>query len=235
MFTKMPGRKVSEKVAFCICCMFLFFLTGCENAREPALNEIPEKTEYTGTIIAVGDSLTAGYGLAEEEAYPALLEEKLRDDGYNYKVINAGISGETSSGALSRIKWILAQKPDIVILETGANDGMRGINTELVKKNISDAVQMLKENNVEVILAGMQMLRNLGAGYSSAFAGIYPEIAGEQDALLIPFFLEGVAGEPLLNLSDTIHPTAEGYRIVVETVYPFVLQAIQATEVPRRR
>jgi acyl-CoA thioesterase-1 len=227
MVKKMQGWNISGKMVICLCFIFLFFLAGCEDTREPVVDEPPEKIDFTGTIIAVGDSLTAGYGLAEEEAYPARLRERLREDGYDFHVINAGISGETSSGTLSRIKWILAQKPDIVILETGANDGLRGIKTDLIKENISGSVQMLKENNAEVILAGMQMVQNLGAGYTGTFAEIYPEIAREQDILLIPFFLKGVAGVPSLNQADTIHPTAEGYKIVAETIYPYVLQAIK--------
>ncbi len=219
----------------CLCLTMLFFLAGCENKREPLPETTPEQIVFQGTIIAVGDSLTAGYGLAEDEAYPALLENRLRSDGYNYRIINAGISGETSSGTFARMKWILAQRPDIVILETGANDGMRGIQTDLIKENISRSVQILKEHNVSVILAGMRMLTNLGPGYRSAFAEIYPEVAREQDVLLIPFFLEGVAGVPSLNLADTIHPTAEGYKIITESIYPSVLQVIGEIENNRTR
>ncbi len=218
-----------------LCLTMLFFLTGCENKREPLPEPSPEQVVFQGTINAVGDSLTAGYGLAEDEAYPALLEKRHRSDGHNYRVINAGISGETSSGTFARMKWILAQKPDIVILETGANDGMRGIQTDLIKENISRSVQILKEHNVSVKLAGMRMLTNLGTGYRGAFAEIYPEVAREQDVLLIPFFLEGVAGVPSLNLADTIHPTAEGYKIITESIYPSVLQVIGETENNRTR
>jgi len=228
----LPVSEVSGKGAVCCCIMALFLFYGCEN-REVATTQRPqEQIRYEGTIIAVGDSLTAGYGLPEDRAYPALLEEKLRKEGYNFRVINAGISGETSSGALSRIRWILAQDPDIVILETGANDGLRGIAIDLIKENISRTVQMIKEHNAEVILAGMQMVQNLGAGYTGTFAEIYPEVASEQDVILIPFFLKGVAGMPSLNQADTIHPKEEGYAIIVETVYPYVLQAIKAVKVP---
>ena len=222
------GIHVSEKRSICCCVIILLFLFGCENREAPRGEERYEKQVYEGTIIAVGDSLTAGYGLDEGESYPSLLKEKLREEGYRFNVINAGISGETSSGALSRTRWILAQKPDIVILETGANDGLRGIALEVIKKNISETVKMFKANNVEVILAGMQMVQNLGSGYTGPFAEIYREIAREQEVLLIPFFLRGVAGKPSLNQEDTIHPTAEGYKIVADTVYPYVLQAIQA-------
>ena len=125
-------------------------------------------------------------------------------------------------------KWILARKPEIVILETGANDGLRGIPPVIVRKNIDKAVQMLQQGNVTVILAGMQIVQNLGADYTEKFADIYPSIAREQDCILIPFFLSQVAGEPALNQADTIHPNEDGHKIIAETVYPYVLQALQA-------
>lgn len=204
-------------------------ITGCDRQEEvPKVNKA-SKENYTGTIITVGNSLTAGLGVAEAEAWPSLLEKKLQGNDYNWQVINAGISGETSSGALTRIKWILAQKPEIVIFETGANDGLRGIPVPVIEKNISKAVQMMLENNVTVILAGMQIVRNLGADYTKEFADIYPAVAGKQDVLLIPFFLQHVAGEPSLNQSDAIHPNEKGYKIIADTVYPYVLQAIHKT------
>jgi acyl-CoA thioesterase-1 len=141
--------------------------------------------------------------------------------------VNAGISGETSSGALSRVAWVLKLRPDIVILETGANDGLRGIDPRVTRNNIDETIRILKENKVTVVLAGMRMVTNLGREFTRAFAAIYPELAGKHDVILVPFFLKGVAGEPSLNQADGIHPTPEGYRIVTETVYPFVLEAIE--------
>ncbi len=180
----------------------------------------------SGVIAAVGDSLTEGYGVDEEKAYPALLEKKLRASGHDYTVINAGISGETSSGTLSRVRWILTLKPDIVILETGANDGLRGIDPALTQKNIREIVRILKGEGVVVVLAGMEMVRNMGVNFTDAFRKIYPEVAAEEDIIFVPFFLKGVAGDPRLNQADGVHPRAAGYRIVVETVYPYVLDAI---------
>jgi acyl-CoA thioesterase-1 len=207
--------------------LFLFF-SGCEQQeRRPAADRAAETPSYDGVIIAVGDSLTAGLGVGEQEAYPALLERKLKKNGYNLQVINAGISGETSSGALSRIGWIIAQQPDIVILETGANDGLRGIPPKVIYDNISKTVQLLKEGRVTVVLAGMQMLQNLGPAYTREFADLYPKVAREQDIILIPFFLQDVAGNPPLNQTDAIHPTAAGHRIITETVYPYVIEAVQ--------
>jgi len=226
-------KKISGWNEWCrllICLLFLFLLTGCDTQEKfsGATSQTPPPPKvYEGTIIALGDSLTAGQGVSEEEAYPAVLEEKLQQSGYNWQVINAGISGETSSGALTRIDWIIAQHPDIVVLETGANDGMRGIPVRVIRENISQAVELLKAANVEVVLAGMQMLQNLGPEYTEQFRAVYPAVAEKQGIILIPFFLEQVAGTPSLNLPDFIHPTPEGHRIVAQTVYPFVVEAIQ--------
>jgi len=193
--------------------------------QQAAINE--------GTIVAVGDSLTAGLGVAETLAYPAQLERKLATAGLPYRVINAGVSGETSSGALSRIHWILRLKPDIVILETGANDGLRGVDPSLTRKNIEDILRILQGAHVSVVIAGMQMVTNLGPEYTKAFRRIYPEAAKVFRVPLIPFFLEGVAGQSALNQPDGIHPTAEGYKIVTETVYPYVVQTIREREKSR--
>jgi acyl-CoA thioesterase-1 len=200
---------------------------ACGCGREEPPPERRSAPVVDGTIVAVGDSLTAGYGVAQDLAYPARLEKKLASDGLRYRVINAGISGETSSGALSRINWILTLKPDIVILETGANDGLRGVDPALTKRNIQEIIRLLQASNVTVILAGMQMVQNLGREYTEAFRRIYPEAAKASGVRLIPFFLNGVAGDPALNQADGIHPTGEGYRTVAETVYPYVTAAIR--------
>jgi acyl-CoA thioesterase-1 len=188
---------------------------------------LPERKSWRGTIIAVGDSLTAGFGVAGDHSYPALLERKLRDAGYDYRVINAGINGEKSGEALARIGEILSSQPDIVILQTGTNDGLRGVSPDLLKGNIEAIVRTLVEHGVTVVLAGMENLKRRKGDYDELFARAYPEIARQQGVILIPLFLAGVAGEPRLNRADGIHPTAEGYGIVVETVYPFILQAIE--------
>lgn len=211
--------------------LFMMVCSGCEKQSIPEQKtEKPSETgpvHYEGTIAAVGDSLTEGYGLEEENAYPVFLEKKLRESGYPFRVINAGISGETSSGTLSRIQWILTLKPDIVILETGANDGLRGIDPAVTGKNLDQIIRILKENRVVVILAGMQMVQNLGMEYTGAFAAVYPAVAQKHGVILIPFFLQGVAGDPRLNQADGIHPTPEGYGIVTENMYPYVLKAIK--------
>ncbi|MEE4357698.1 MAG: arylesterase [Desulfococcaceae bacterium] len=214
-------------IFFCIyVSAVLGILTGCEKKSEE-IRDVPSPQKYEGIIAAVGDSLTEGYGVEEEEAWPALLEKKLHDKGFPFQVINAGISGETSSGTLSRISWIMNLNPDIVILETGANDGLRGIEPSLTRKNIDESVRLLQQKGVTVVLAGMKMVRNLGSEYTQEFAGIYPAVAGKYGIPLIPFFLEGVAGEPALNQADGIHPTAEGYKIISETVCDYALKAIR--------
>ena len=222
----MRGRGASLPLALALSIILGLVACGREDPppapQQAAINE--------GTIVAVGDSLTAGLGVAEELAYPAQLERRLTAAGLPYRVINAGVSGETSSGALSRVHWILRLKPDIVILETGANDGLRGIDPNLTRKNIEDILRTLQGAHVSVIVAGMQMVANLGPEYTEAFRRIYPEAAKVFRVPLIPFFLAGVAGQSALNQSDGIHPTAEGYRIVAETVYPYVVQAIRERE-----
>lgn len=186
-------------------------------------------TSPAGTIVAVGDSLTVGFGVAADQSYPALLERKLRAAGYDFRVINAGINGEKSNEALARIGGILALRPDIVILQTGTNDGLRNVPPGEMKGNIEAMVRTMVENGVTVVLAGMRNLIRRKGDYDELFAAAYPEIAEKPGVILIPWFLAGVAGEPGLNRADGIHPTAEGYRMVVETVYPFVVEAIART------
>jgi acyl-CoA thioesterase-1 len=210
--------------------LWISITAGCSSDPPTAAKTEPTTSPtppYEGTIVAMGDSLTAGLGLAEEEAYPAQLARRLSAAGHRFKVVNAGVSGETSSGALSRVEWVIASlKPDIVILETGANDGLRGIDPTLLEANLNRLITVFKARNIEVILAGMQMLPNLGPDYTRAFKTIYPRIAQQHQIILIPFFLEGVAGRDDLNQPDEIHPTAAGYTRIVDTIYPFVLNAI---------
>ena len=230
-------KRNSLIVLRCLLLMLIIMLSACASEEAPpAPTEAPAPTQVaeeatpstTSKILAFGDSVTEGLGVEPEEAYPALLQNRLRAAGYEYEVINGGISGETSSAALSRVEWMLTQKPDIVIVETGANDALRGIDLELTQNNISQIVKRFKESNVVVVLAGMQIIQNLGEEYTTQFANIYPAVAKEHDVILIPFFLEGVAGRPHLNQADVIHPTPEGYKIVLETIYPYVLEGIEA-------
>jgi acyl-CoA thioesterase I len=181
-----------------------------------------------GTIVALGDSLTAGFMVDEDLAYPARLARKLETDGYRFKVVNAGVSGETSSGALARLDWVLSSlKPDIVILETGANDGLRGLDPDLVNKNLDEILTRLADRHIVVVLAGMRMLPNLGPAYTRAFDAIYPRLAAAHGVIFMPFFLESVAGRSGFNQPDKLHPNARGYERIVEDVYPYVLKAIE--------
>lgn len=183
---------------------------------------------YEGTIVALGDSLTAGFGVPEDQAYPARLSRKLEADGYHFEVINAGISGETSSGVRERIQWVLsALNPDIVILETGANDGLRGQDPDLLKNNLEELLTRLKGRNIVVVLAGMRMLPNLGPEYIRAFDSVYPRVAENHEVIFMPFFLESVSGRNRFNQPDKLHPNGQGYERIVEDLYPYVLQAIE--------
>jgi acyl-CoA thioesterase I len=171
-------------------------------------------------IVAFGDSLTAGLGVAAEEAYPSVLERTIREAGYSYRVINAGVSGETTAGGLRRVPWILKYRPEIVILELGGNDGLRGLSLIQTKKNLAEIIEALQKAHVRVVLAGMKIPPNYGKEYTEAFEEMYPDFAARYHVTLIPFFLEGVGGRASLNQADGIHPTAEGYLKVVQNVWP---------------
>lgn len=215
---------------FCVIMLIICLsVSGCNQEQEK--NPETGKPNVTlGTIVAVGDSLTAGYGLDESDSYPALLEKKLQAAGYNYKVINGGVSAETSSGTLSRMDWIMTLEPDIVLLETGANDGLRGVDPQLAEKNIREILEILKNRDVVVLLLGMKMVWNLGPVYVSEFNSIYPRLAQEFDVVYLPFFLEGVAMKSALNQGDGIHPNAAGYKKIMENIYPYVLEVIEKRE-----
>ncbi|MBM9605660.1 arylesterase [Desulfopila inferna] len=207
------------------------FLPGCDNQEErgkrSSVSAAEPENGKTGKIVALGDSLTAGLGVDLQKSYPLQLQKKLQENGYDFRVVNAGVSGETSSGTLSRLDWILGQNPEIIILEIGANDGLRGIDPALVKKNIDEILTKLQGKDIVTILAGMQMVWNLGEQYTLKFNAIYPELAREHNVIFMPFFLEDVAAEASLNREDGIHPNEEGYRHIVRNIYPYVVQAIE--------
>lgn len=175
-------------------------------------------------IVFYGDSLTAGYGLSPTEAFPALVEKKIKAEGKNHKVVNAGLSGETSAGGLSRLDWIMRQPVDIFILELGANDGLRGLPIDQTKKNLQAIIDKVKAKNpqVKIVLAGMMVPPNMGPDYSDEFKKVYPELATKNKAKLIPFLLQDVAGIEKLNQADGIHPNADGHKIVAENVYKVI-------------
>jgi len=169
-------------------------------------------------IVAFGDSLTAGLGVAAEEAYPARLQRRLDEQRFRYRVINAGVSGDTTAGGLRRVDWVLKSRPDLVILELGGNDGLRGLNLDQTKANLERIIKRCQDASVTVILAGMKLPPNYGAEYTKGFEAIYPALAKQYRLTLIPFFLDGVAGSATLNQADGIHPTSEGYRIIADKV-----------------
>lgn len=173
-------------------------------------------------LVALGDSLTAGYGLPEAAAFPVVLEKALKAKGYKVEIANAGVSGDTSSGGLDRLDWSIPDGTDGVIVELGANDMLRGLDPAGTRQNIETIVERLKARNIPVMLAGMYASRNLGADYTQKFDTIYSDIAKKHDLVLYPFFLDGVAGERSLNLPDGLHPTAKGVEIIVERILPSV-------------
>ena len=216
---------------FCLILIFVVALTACQS--EQSTNVSPsvtqpaavEKTVEEGLIIlALGDSLTEGLGVPRDKNYPAQLQAMLKEKGYdNYRVTNAGLSGETSTGLKNRLNWVLKSKPAITILTIGANDAMRGLPLSMTEQNIAYAIETIQATGGQVILGGMQIYENLGAEYVEGYAEIYPRLAQKYDVPIIPFFLQGVAGDAALNNSDLIHPNAAGYAHIVEhNVYPIL-------------
>ena len=173
------------------------------------------------TILFLGNSLTAGYGLDRDQAFPALIQKKIDSMGWNFEVVNAGQGGDTTVGGLRRLDWLFTRKIHVLVLELGANDGLRGLIPKVTRQNLQAIIDRTKEfnQNVKIVLAGMQMPPNLGKDYGIRFRAIFPDLAKKNGALLIPYLLEGVGGVPELNLPDGIHPSAEGHKIVAENVW----------------
>ncbi len=177
----------------------------------------------TYKILAFGDSLTAGYGLSQDKAFPVLLEQNLKADGYDVAVINAGVSGETTSGGLSRLDWTLQHEPDLVLLGLGANDALRKISPDLAKENLSKMIEKLQAKDIDVLLLGMYAPPNFGAEYGDQFNAIFPALTEEYDVKLYPFLLEGVAADRSLNQDDGLHPNEKGARIIADNLKPHVI------------
>ena len=197
-------------VALCVCLPL---------AGPPAAAEEP-------AVVVLGDSLTAGYGLAQEDAFPARLEAALRAQGHAWRVIDAGVSGDTSAGGLARLDWVLADDPEIVIVELGANDGLRGLPTAQLEANLDAILARIREGGATVLLAGMEAPRNFGADYAAAFRAVYERLAARHGVAFYPFFLEGVAMEPALNQADGIHPNAAGVAEIVRRIVPHVVALV---------
>ncbi len=205
------------------------------NQQTPQTNSIdPAEPTHSFTILALGDSLTEGLGVKQDSNYPALLQKALHQNGFPHiKVINSGLSGETSSGLKNRLDWVLQLEPDLTILNIGANDAIRGLPLNLTHNNIDNIIQQIKDSGSEVMLAGMQIYDNLGNEYVSGFKNMYPTLAKKHDLTMIPFFLDHVGGVPQYNQADMIHPTKAGYDIIVKrnimpTLLPLLNQLTHA-------
>ena len=210
------------------------FISACGS---PALDNAPvekkevkiENKKEAKTILFFGNSLTAGFGLSLEESFPLLIQKKVDSLNLSYKCVNAGVSGETTTTGLNRLPWVLKQKVDVFVLELGANDGLRGIPVATSKKNLIAMILKVQETypKAKVVLCGMQVPPNMGETYANDFKAIYPEIAAAHPSIrFIPFLLDGVAGDPILNQADGIHPTVEGARIVSETIWTFLKEVL---------
>jgi acyl-CoA thioesterase-1 len=206
----------------------VFLLAGlvasCVASLEPATADAAEKPVR---IVAFGDSLTAGYRLAREEAFPAQLERRLKASGLKAEVINSGVSGDTTAAGLARLDWAVPDGTDAVILELGANDALRGLDPALARRNLETIIKRLKAKGIDVLLAGMLAPANYGEAYATAFNAIYPELAQEHGLLLYPFFLQGVAMRHNLNLDDGLHPNAKGVAVIVDGIGPKVEELIR--------
>lgn len=179
------------------------------------------------TVLMLGDSLTEGTGLEKTKAYPYLVEQKLKEQGFlAIKVINAGVTGSTTASALSRLTWYLRESPDILLLALGANDGLRGLPTLQIKNNLGKTIELALSKGIQVILAGMKMPPNYGQGYTLRYEKVFFELAKEYGITFIPFLLEGVAGDPKLNLPDGVHPNEQGHKIISELVYKTLVKLV---------
>ena len=218
-----------------IASFIIMLFSSCSDNKKPTAsdqNNIPKESTTNikkKTIVFYGNSLTAGFGVSPSEAFPAIIQKKIDSLGLPYNVVNAGVSGETSSGGKTRIDWILREPVDIFILELGANDGLRGTPLSETKKNLQDIIDKVKAKypGSKLIFAGMEIPPNMGQAYTTEFRNIYTDLAAKNKMTLIPFLLEGVGGEPELNQADGIHPTAEGHLIVADNVWKELQKLLQ--------
>ena len=188
----------------------------------------PASGAHVAKIIAFGDSITAGFGLPPEQALPVRLEAKLHDEGIAAKVVNEGVSGDTTAGGVARLDWMLADKPDVVIVELGANDALRGIDPKVVRANLEKIIERIQASGAKVLLLGMKAPPNWGEDYQRAFDRIYPELARAHDVPLVPFFLEGVAMDPNMNQADGLHPNERGVVVIVDHIAPMVAKLLSS-------
>ncbi|MGY6558465.1 MAG: arylesterase [Nitritalea sp.] len=232
----------SYSIVFSLSFLAMLLFLACSPSSEQAKSDVFEEKnleeqeseqalgEDAPLLLFFGNSLTAGYGLEAEESFPGLVEARLEELDIPFRVVNAGLSGETTASGLTRLDWFLEEEPAIFVLELGANDGLRGIALAETEKNLRSMIQLVQKRYPEtaILLAGMQIPPNMGTQYAEDFRQLFPRIAADEGVTLIPFLLEGVAGDPDLNLPDGIHPTAEGHEIVFQTVWPFIAPLVGA-------
>jgi acyl-CoA thioesterase-1 len=199
-------------------------LLGCEQPKDGAAASPPDTTSQRPAILFLGTSLTAGYGIDPAQAYPGLIQQKIDSAGLPYRVINAGVSGETSAGALRRVDWLLQQPVSVLVVETGANDGLRGLSADSLRSNIQAILGRARklQPSARLVLVGMRIPPNYDRSYAQQFEAVYPELARATGAALVPFLLEGVGGVNALNQPDGVHPTTEGQRRMAETVWRYL-------------
>jgi len=224
--------------------MALACATGCDRADTsrrdstaapvtqpaPARDTTPAASVDAPRIVFLGDSLTAGLGIGKEQAVPALIQERLRREGYAYEVVNAGNSGDTSDGGLTRLDWSLSGKVAVLVVELGANDGLRGISPDRTRQNLESIVMAARQRGITVLLTGMEAPPNYGPAYTDQFRRTFRDVAAKEHVAFMPFFLEGVAGIPSLNQPDGVHPTPEGARIVAANVWRYLEPLLKKTE-----
>lgn len=214
---------------------FVLFIYACSaenkektDSQETTIDNVVQEVNNSKSILFYGNSLTAGYGVGMEEAFPAQIQHILDSLNMDYTIVNAGLSGETTAGGLSRLDWVLNQKVDVFVLELGANDGLRGIPLTETKANLQAMIDMVRKKNAatKIILAGMQIPPNMGQEYTTEFKNIWKDIAAKNDLKLIPFLLDGVGGVPALNQADGIHPTKEGHKILADNVWKVLKEVL---------
>ena len=221
-----------------VCLMLLAYIVNVNAAiltAATAQDQATTKPESTAkALLFFGDSLTAGYGLDPAQAFPALIQEKINARGWHFRVINAGLSGETTAGGLRRIDWVLQRPIAALVLALGANDGLRGLPVGAAKRNLQAIIDRTKQKypQAKIVLAGMQVPTNLGQEYTTSFHALFPDLAATNNALLIPFLLEDVGGVPALNLPDGIHPNPAGHHIIAEHVWKVLEPLLQSLQEP---
>lgn len=189
----------------------------------------PMKQTRQITLLALGDSLTAGYGLPADAALPAVIQDMLTAAGYNVRIVNAGVSGDTSAGGLARLPWLLEDAPHCAWLELGANDGLMGRDPEAMEANLDAMLAMFEARDIPVLFIGMKAIANYGEEYTAAFDAVFPRLAAKHEPLFYPFLLQGVALDPKLNQLDGIHPNKEGVRVIADALYPYVRELVEHT------